>query len=207
MIKNTAVEEFLAGLAGKSSTPGGGSAAAMIGAMAAALVSMVANLTIGKKGYEAITKDMEDLLVRSEQAREELEILIQSDVEVFDRVMAAYAMPRETERQKTERIETIQSALKQATEVPLACATLSRKVIELSKEAAEKGNRNVISDAGVAVEAANAALRSAALNVLINLAGIRDEGFVADRRGKLDSLLAGSGELTEEIYALVKSRL
>ncbi len=175
--------------------------------MGGALVSMVANLTIGKKHYEAVHADMEDLLAHSEQARAGLETLIQADIEVFNRVMDAYALPGQTEQQQTKRLAAIQSALREATDVPLACAGLCREVIRLSRDAAEKGNRNVISDAGVAVLAAHAALRSAALNVRINLAGIKDREFVEDRKQQLESLLAGSSEQTEEIYAMVENRM
>lgn len=207
MIKDQTIETFLENLASKSSTPGGGSAAAIIGAMGAALVSMVANFTIGKKGYESVSADMESLLVRSEKYRKQFIDLIQADVDVFNSVMAAYAMPRETDKDKESRSQAIQSALKQATDVPLACATLCLDVIELSRQVTEKGNTNVISDAGIAVLAAEAALGSAALNIYINIANIKDAEFVNDRRQKLEAMLGASSELTDRVYALVKSKV
>ncbi len=207
MIKDQTIETFLENLAGKSSTPGGGSAAAIIGAMGAALVSMVANFTVGKKGYESVSSDMESVLVRSERYRKQFVDLIQADVDAFNSVMAAYALPRETDKDKEARSEAIQSALKQATDVPLACATLCLDVIELSRQVAEKGNTNVISDAGVAVLAAEAALGSAALNIYINIANIKDSEFVEDRRRRLEAMLGASSELTDRVYALVKSKV
>ena len=207
MIKDKPVQTFLDDLASKASTPGGGSAAAIMGAMGAALVSMVANLTVGKKNYEAVDDEMQDLLARSEQARQKLSDMIKADVDVFDQVMAAYGLPKDTDEDKAARSQRIQSALKEATDVPLACAGLCAEVIQLCQPMAEKGNTNVISDAGVAVLAANAALRSAALNVYINIGGIKDEEFANDRRQQLESLLAGNSELTEEVYELVKSKL
>jgi formiminotetrahydrofolate cyclodeaminase len=207
MIKDKAVQTFLDELASKASTPGGGSAAAIMGAMAAALVSMVANLTVGKKNYEAVDAEMQELLQTSEKLRQQLTDMIKADVDVFDQVMAAYGMAKETEEDKATRSQTIQSALKDATDVPLACARLCAEVITICKPMAEKGNTNVISDAGVAVLAANAALRSAALNVYINIGGIKDEDFANDRRQQLESLLSGNDELTEQIYQLVKSKL
>ncbi|MFT7457695.1 MAG: formiminotetrahydrofolate cyclodeaminase [Planctomycetota bacterium] len=207
MIKDKPVQNFLDDLASKASTPGGGSAAAIMGAMAAALVSMVANLTIGKKNYEEIDAEMQTWLAASEELRHQLTDMVKADVEVFDQVMAAYGLPKETEEDKTARFSSIQSALKSATDVPLACAKLCGDVIKLCKPMAEKGNTNVISDAGVAVLAANAALRSAALNVYINIAAIKDEDFVNDRRQQLESLLDGNAALTEEVYELVKSKL
>ena len=207
MIKEKSIQLFLDELASKSSTPGGGSAAAIMGAMGAALVSMVANLTVGKKNYEAVDSDMRDLLSRSETLRDRLTDMIRADVEVFDKVMAAYGLPRESDEQKTYRSKAIQTALKEATDVPLNCARLCFDVINLCLPMAEKGNKNVISDAGVAVLAAYAALRSAALNVYINIGNIKDESFIADRSRQLDAILQGSDTLTEKVYELVKSRL
>ena len=207
MIKERPVEAFLDELASKASTPGGGSAAAIMGAMAAALVSMVANLTVGKLKYEAVDAEMQTMLSNSERLRLEMTDMIKADVDVFDHVMAAYALPKESDAEKTLRSQTIQSALKAASDVPLACAKLCAEVIGLCKPMAEKGNANVISDAGVAVLTANAALRSAALNVYINIGAIKDEEFVNDRRQQLEALLAGSAELTEDVYELVKSKL
>lgn len=207
MIKDKPVQTFLDELASKASTPGGGSAAAIMGAMGAALVSMVANLTVGKKNYEEVDAEMQDLLVKSEALRDELTGMIKADVDVFDQVMAAYGLPKESDDEKATRSATIQAALKDATDVPLACAKLCADVISICKPMAEKGNTNVISDAGVAVLAANAALRSAALNVYINIGGIKDEEFASDRRAQLENLLAGNDALTEEVYDLVKSKL
>jgi len=207
MIKDQTIEVFLENLAGKSSTPGGGSAAAIIGGMGAALVSMVANFTIGKKGYEDVNAEMESVLAKAEELRKRFVDLIQADVDVFNQVMAAYGMPKEADADKAKRAESIQLALKAATDVPLACATLCIEVIELSRQVAEKGNTNVISDAGVAVLAAEAALGSAALNIYINIANIRDSEFVNDRRTRLEAMLGSSSETTDRVYALVKSKV
>ena len=207
MIKDQTIEVFLENLAGKLSTPGGGSAAAIIGGMGAALVSMVANFTIGKKGYEAVNAEMESVLAKAEELRKRFVDLVQADMDVFNQVMAAYGMPKEADADKAKRAEAIQLALKEATDVPLACATLCIEVIELSRQVAEKGNTNVISDAGVAVLAAEAALGSAALNIYINIANIRDSEFVNDRRTRLEAMLGSSSETTDRVYALVKSKV
>ena len=207
MFKEQQLQTFLDQLASKASTPGGGSAAAIMGAMGAALISMVANLTVGKKKYEDVEAEMQGFLEQSEALRTRLTGMIQADVDVFDKVMAAYGMARETEADKEQRSQAIQAALKEATDVPLACAQLCADVIELCRPVAEKGNLNVISDAGVAVLAAHAALRSAALNVYINIGGIRDNDFVNDRREKLKFVLSGAGIATETVYELVKSKL
>ena len=207
MFQEQQLQTFLDQLASKASTPGGGSAAAIMGAMGAALVSMVANLTVGKQKYQDVEEEMQGFLERSEDMRSRLTGMIQADIDVFNKVMAAYGMARETDAQKAARSGAIQAALKEATDVPLACAQLCADVIELCRPVAEKGNLNVISDAGVAVLAAHAALRSAALNVYINIGGIRDEEFVRDRRDKLEFVLSGAGVATETVYELVKSKL
>ena len=207
MIKDKSVQVFLDELASKASTPGGGSAAAIIGAMGAALISMVANFTVGKKGYEDVDSDAREILKKAEDLRNQLTNMIKADVDVFNQVMSAYGMPKDTDDEKAARSEAIQVALKAATDVPLACAKVAAEVIKLSQPIAEKGNNNVISDAGVAVLAGQAALRSAALNVYINIGGIKDKDFADDRKKQLEQTLSGMDSLTEEVYQLVVSKL
>ncbi|MGH6635372.1 MAG: methenyltetrahydrofolate cyclohydrolase [Gammaproteobacteria bacterium] len=207
MIKDKPIHWFLDELASKASTPGGGSAAAIMGAMGAALVSMVCNLTIGKEKYAGVEGELKEVLSRAEALREQMTDMIRQDVAVFDQVMGAYGLPKDTEEQKIARGEAIQKALQAATDVPLGCARACVEAISLSRTAAEKGNLNVISDAGVAVVAAHAALRSAALNVYINIGNIKDRSFADARRGELERLLQGADSEAEAIYALVKSKL
>jgi len=207
MIKDSAIEPFLDALASQSATPGGGSAAAIIGAMGAALVSMVCNLTIGKKKYADVEDEMTNVLNEAERLRRTLTDMIQDDVQAFDAVMGAYGMAKETDAEKAARGEAIQVALKQATVVPLACCKVAREVIDLAGVAAEKGNLNVISDAGVGVLAAYAALRSAALNVYINAKMIADKGFAEASLKELEGLLAGAEDATEKAYSIVKGKL
>ncbi|MFN5744778.1 MAG: methenyltetrahydrofolate cyclohydrolase [Methylococcaceae bacterium] len=207
MIKDQSVEQFLDELASKSATPGGGSAAAIMGAMAGALVSMVCNLTIGKKNHEAVEDEMAQTLLRAEALREQLLDMVRADVAAFDAVMAGYGMPKQTDDEKWVRSTVIQEALKAATDVPLNCAQTCAEVIELSGIVAAKGNRNVVSDAGVAVMAAYAALRSAALNVHVNVRVIKDPSFVGSRLERLERITQGIAERTEEIYHVVKERL
>ena len=207
MIKDMTIQTFLDELASKASTPGGGGGAAVNGAIGAALISMVANFTIGKKGYEDVHDEFTSILNQSEDLRSKLTSAIKDDVDVFNRVMAAYGMPKDTDDEKKMRTEAIQSALKEATDVPLTCAKLCREVIDLSESAAENGNTNVISDAGVALLAGYAGLRSAALNVYINIGGIKDKEFADDRRQQLETLLDGIEIFKENVYELVKSKL
>ena len=207
MMTDKTVQQFLDELASKAPTPGGGSAAAIMGAMGAALVSMVCNLTLGKKGYEGVEEEMLRVLAQAEALRARLLDMVRADVEAFDRVMAAYGMPRDSEEAKQARTVAIQDALKVATEVPLECARACAEVVVLSRSVAEQGNRNVVSDAGVAVAASHAALRSAALNVWINTNAIQDAEFVVSRQTELSTLLAGMGDLQDSVYETVKSRL
>ncbi|MDD5276182.1 MAG: cyclodeaminase/cyclohydrolase family protein [Methylovulum sp.] len=206
-LKDKSVQTFLDELASKAATPGGGSAAAIMGAQAAALVSMVCNLTIGKPKYAEVEADMQALLEKSEALRKKLTALIKADMDVFDRVMAAYGLPKETDPEKTARSEAIQTVLKDATEVPLACARACREAIELSDIAAEKGNLGVISDAGAAVMAAYSGLKSAALNVYINTNSLKDPLFVEQKLAELDVILTGADQAVENIYQRVKTKL
>jgi len=207
MIKDKSLQVFLDELASSAPTPGGGSGAAVMGAMGAALVSMVCNLTVGKKGYEEVEDDLKDILKQAEALRDRLTDMIRADVEVFDRLMASYRLPKETDEEKAARSEVIQASLKEATDVPLNCARACAEAIELCRVAAEKGNLNVISDAGVAVVAADAAMKSAALNVYINVGSIKDKAFAEERSTELKKILKDADGQTSEIYELVKSKL
>lgn len=206
-IKDKPVTAFLDELASSAATPGGGSAAAIMGGMGAALVSMVCNLTIGKKAYVEVEGDMKDLLAKAEALRAQLTDFIRADVEAFDGLMAAYGLPKDTDEQKAARSAAIQDGLKKATDAPLACARACADVIALSLVAAEKGNTNVVSDAGVAALAAVAALRSAALNVDINVPSIKDADFAASRRAETDALLAKWVAEADRVVEVVKSKL
>lgn len=206
-IKDKSVEFFLDELASKAPTPGGGSAAALMGAQAAALISMVCNLTIGKPKYSEVEGDMKALLVRSEALRSELLAMIKADVDVFNKLMASYGLAKATEEEKLVRSAQIQTVLKEATLVPLACAKACSEVLVLSKEAAEKGNVNVVSDAGVAVMSAYAGLKSAALNVYINAGSLKDRDFAEEQLASLELVLEGAEINTDEIYQLVKRKL
>jgi formiminotetrahydrofolate cyclodeaminase len=206
-IKDNRIEEFLDALASQSATPGGGGAAAIIGAMGAALVSMVCNLTIGKKKYAEVEADMKDVLGKAEALRRKLTGMIEDDAKAFDKVMGAYGMPKETDADKAKRDAAIQDALKIATDVPLACAEAAREVIDLAERASEQGNLNVISDAGVGVLAGYAALRSAALNVWTNARMINDKSFAEAKVRELDKLLAGAERATERAYDIVKGKV
>jgi formiminotetrahydrofolate cyclodeaminase len=207
MTKNNTIARFLDELASEQPTPGGGGAAAIMGAVGAALVSMVANLTIGKKNYEAFDAELKATNAEAEKVRAELTAAIDEDVVAFNAVMGAYGLPRGTDEEKAARAAAIQAALKQATDAPLRAVKACHEVIKLSAVVAEKGNVNVISDAGVAVLAANAGLRSAALNVYINAKSIKDREFAEIRLGEVNALTDLAALKTEEVYAVVRGKI
>jgi formiminotetrahydrofolate cyclodeaminase len=206
-ITDQSIDVFLNELASQEATPGGGSVAAMMGAQSAALTSMVCRLTINKVNYENVKTEMEVLLTQSEQLREKLTAMIQADVEVFNRTMVCYRLPKTTDDEKVTRSVKIQQTLKEATIIPLDCVKACVEAIELSRIAADKGSLAVVSDAGVAVMAAYAGLKSAALNVYINTGSIKDKAFTNSIRAELASLLNGVEVQIAEIYQQVKLKL
>ncbi|MBM4428855.1 MAG: cyclodeaminase/cyclohydrolase family protein [Chloroflexi bacterium] len=207
MLLEKPVTTFLDELASSAPAPGGGSAAALAAAIGAALVSMVANLTVGKKQYVDVQADIQRILTRSEELRHRCQDLLQRDVAAYTEVSRAFKMPRDTEDQKALRDVAMQKALKDATAVPMELAEVCVDILDLCPESAEKGNKNAVSDVGVGALLAEAALRAAALNVLINLGSIKDVAFVQKERARLDSLLEGKAELKEQIVKDVEAKL
>ncbi len=206
-IKNKSIQNFLNELASKSATPGGGSVSALLGAQSAALTSMVCNLTIGKPKYSEVEIEMQAVLLKSENLREILTGLIKADIDVFDQLMLAYGLPKDTDDEKELRAEVIQRVLKAATEVPLDCARACAEAIELSRCAANIGNLGAISDAGAAVMVGYSGLKIAALNVYINTGNIKDKQFVDHKLAELSSIMNGIELTVEDIYQLVKNKL
>jgi len=201
------VKSFLDELASSAPAPGGGSVAALAGALGAALISMVNNLTVGKEKYASVQDDISALLKKSESLRKKLSDLLEEDVTAYTKLSQTMKMPRDTEEQKTARAKAMDRDLKAAADVPLRVAEACVTVMELCRPVAEKGNVNAVSDVGVGILMAEAGLRSAALNVLINLGWIKDTQYVSETRKKLDALLKGKPALRDEIYELVASKL
>ena len=185
---NMTIQEFLDDLASASPTPGGGSAAALVGAFGAALVAMVCRLTIGRKNYQNVSAEFEAILPRAEELRAELMELTKQDAQAYDRVMAAYQLPKETGAEKEARTAAIQDALKGASQVPLRVATVCAELLTLSEAASARGNKNAASDAGASALMVEAGLRAALLNVEINLGLIQDAEFVSKLRNAVEPL-------------------
>jgi formiminotetrahydrofolate cyclodeaminase len=206
-IAQDSVDEFLERLASSAPTPGGGSAAAIMGAMGAALVSMTCNVSIGKKGYEAVEAELLAVRDESEKLRLRLAAMVTEDVAAFDGLMAAYKLPKATDDDKARRSAAIQSSLTRATEVPLECARACAAVIALARRAAEHGYKGVVSDAGVGVLSAYSALRSAALNVYINAPALQDCAAAERYLTEIDALVASAAQAHEAVYSIVRGRL
>ncbi len=198
---------FLDRLASRSPEPGGGSVSALVGALGAALVSMVGNLTIGKEKYADVQDRIEELLKSSEKVRSELQELIQKDTEVYAEVSAAFKLPRETEEEKEARRARVQEALKAATEVPFRITEKCLEVARLSLTAAEIGNVGAVSDAGVAALLAEAAAQSGALNVKINVNSIEDAAFCEEKWRRVQEILEEAGRLREKVVRLTYEKL
>ncbi len=199
------LKDFIEELSSDSPAPGGGSVAALAGALSSALSSMVCNLTIGKEKYKDVEYDMEKILDRVENIRERFMELVDRDTEAFNRVMDAFKLPKNTEEEKKVRKEKIQEALKEAALVPLETARLCAEMIELCREIAEKGNKNSITDVGVSAIMAKAGLESAILNVKINLKSINDEKFIESLLYEIDVLKSNIEEVMKDVEEIVSS--
>jgi formiminotetrahydrofolate cyclodeaminase len=184
-VRKTTIEDWLTDLASELPAPGGGAAAGVSAAMAAALVSMVCNLTIGKPKFAEHEAVMREALAEAERLRLEALQLAEDDAEAFSGVVAAYKLPKSSDEEKAARTAAIQAGLVEAAAVPLAVARVSAEVIKLSGRILEGSNPNVLSDVAVAASAAKSALESAALNVDINVVAIKD----AAERERLASTL------------------
>jgi formiminotetrahydrofolate cyclodeaminase len=205
--KEMTVPEFLDSLASGSATPGGGSAAALAGSMAAALVEMVANLTLGKKGFEGHELALRKMLEEANSYRQSLLSTIVQDITAYQEVIKAYLLPKTNEEEKRKRQEEIQKALKKAADPPLFTAATSLKVLKLCQQAIEKGKTQTITDAAVGALLAEAALWGGSLNVLINLSALTDKKYVQKMKKDLQRLHQEGEKIKQQIMAKVNEQL
>jgi formiminotetrahydrofolate cyclodeaminase len=173
------VEDFVTQLASSNPTPGGGSASALAGAMAAALVEMACNLTVGREKFRDVEEELQTILRRVKELRERMLAAVDEDANAYDAVSQAYKLPKTTDAEKDERNAAIQAALQQATLVPLQVAQDASETAQLAVIAMQKSNPNVASDASVARLLADAAREGAIANVEINLGSIKDGDFIS----------------------------
>jgi len=201
------LKDYFDELSTDSPAPGGGSAAAVSGAQAAALISMVANLTHGKRGYEDYWEDMERVAIEAQNLKDELNASIDRDTDAFNALMAASRLPKKSDEEKAARSKALQEATLGAIEVPLSVIRNMVKVMELAKIAAEKGNRNSISDVSTAAAQARAAAEAAADNVMINVPGLVDKAKGKAMFEESTKLLGEVRKAADEVTAKVHNAL
>ena len=200
-------EQFLAELAGKAPTPGGGGTAALVGAAGVALGSMVGSLTVGKKKYAAVEAGIQALNARADILRKELEALVQADAEAFAPLAAAYGLPKDTPEQAAHKAAVLESALDAACAVPLQIMEKCAEGIVLVEEYAAKGSVLAVSDAGCAAALCKAALQAASLNVFINTKLMADRTRAAALDARADALLAEFVPRADETFTAVSGKL
>ncbi|MGA1819436.1 MAG: glutamate formimidoyltransferase [Thermoplasmatota archaeon] len=198
---------FLGELSSDSPAPGGGSVAALSGSLGAALMEMVCNLTVGKKKYEEVWGEMKGRIKEFSSLRARLLELVDEDANAFNDVMAAFKLPKDTDEEKAERSNAIQTGYKKAIATPLETAEVCLKVLEIGVSVARKGNKNSISDVGVGADMAGTGLDGAIMNIKINLGSIKDEDYVADMDARIVSMIARKEELISSIRRIVKEDL
>ncbi len=204
MLADMYLKEFLDKTASNAPVPGGGSVAALSGAIAAALTEMVANLTIGKKKYVEVEEEMKAIAATFTDYRNKLVQDIARDSDAFNEVMAAFKLPKETEEEKAARNQVIEEATKKATLVPLEVARDTYKMLATIEIVVEKGNRNAVSDGAVAAMMARTAVLSALYNVEINLSSLQDEAFVAEMKKEVAELRQQVAEAEKRILDKVR---
>lgn len=199
-LMNLSCEAFLEDLAGSAPAPGGGGAAALVGAAGAALGNMVGSLTVGKKKYAAVEADILILNRRAAALRKRLEGLVQADADAFTPLAAAYKLPKETPEQQAHKAAVLEAALEGACAVPLEIMSACCEGIALAAEYAEKGSVMAVSDAGCAALFCKAALQAAGLNVSINTRLMADNAHAAALNAQADAMLAEFVLQADQIY-------
>lgn len=203
MLADKNLKEFLKETASNSPVPGGGSVAALSAGLAAALTAMVANLTIGKKGYEELEEEMTVIAKEAEKYKDLFIEYIDKDSDAFNQVMDAFKLPKETEEEKEIRKNKIQEALKNAALVPLEVARAASKIMDIIEKVVVKGNKNAVTDGAVAAMMARTATLSALYNVKINLGSIKDAEFVEKTQKEVRQIEEDVVKLEKEILGKV----
>ena len=199
--------EFVDVLASKAAVPGGGGAAALVGAIGMALGSMVCNLTIGKKKYAEYEETIKNILSKASKLEKDLLEMIDEDAKGFYPLSKAYGLPTSTDEEKQIKDETMQKALKVACEVPINIVRACHKAIKLHEELVDKGSRLAISDVGVGVQCLRAAILSAELNVVINVNSIKDKEYVTKVNKEMKELVEDGVKICDEVFRKVEIAL
>jgi len=201
MLIDMTVKNFLAELKSASPAPGGGSAAALAGAVGAALALMVGNLTVGNAKYQSVQDEVKALLPELEEQLARLQRYVDEDTAVFNQVMAAYRLPKATEEEIAARSRAIQQALEQAASLPMTVAGCCQEVLVMARRMLAIGNANAASDAAVAGRMAHAAMWAAIYNVRINLGSIKDQEFAARMWQRIDTVLGKADAAMADLLA------
>lgn len=204
-LQDLAVKEFIDKVTGNDPVPGGGSVSALNGSLAASLAAMVANLTVGRKKYAEVNDEMEELSARLTGLSAQLLNDVDRDAEAYDRVFAAFKLPKETDEEKAVRTEAIQRETKYAAEVPMEVARTVHAMLPLIDTVARKGNSNAVTDACVAMMCARTAVLGALLNVRINLTSITDEAFVKEMSAEAERLERETLAAEQQVLEYVKT--
>ena len=203
MLADRTLREFTDELASNAPVPGGGGAAALVGAVGIALGDMVGELTTGKKKYADVEEDIQRLMTEAKAVKDEFIRLIDADAEAFAPLAKAYGIPKDD----PERDKIMEEALKNGAAVPMDIMRTCGKALDIIGEFAEKGSRLAISDAGCAATCCKAAIRAASLNVFINTKSMKDREFADQLNAEADELLAKYNQLADEIFDSVAGRL
>lgn len=204
---NWTTEEFLNQAASSAPTPGGGSVSAYVGALAASMVCMVANLTVGKEKYKDVEPQVKEILEEGQKVLNDLKNGLSQDIAEFSNFMAALKLPKETEEEKAARTVKMQKVLISATDTPLGIAQNCFKALKLAEALAPIGNKGAISDVGVAAYLAETALKSAMFSVDINLPGIKNAEYQQKVQTERTRLFEEAARICAETVAVVQSRL
>jgi formiminotetrahydrofolate cyclodeaminase len=207
MLIDLTIKGFLDKTAGSDPVPGGGSISALNGSIAAALTEMVANLTIGRKKYAEVEDKMREVAGRMAEIRTVLANDIDKDSDAYDKVFAAFKLPKETDEEKAHRSNVIQETTKEAALVPMSVAENAAAIMDTIAYVAHNGNQNAVTDATVAMIAARTCVLGALLNVKINLSSIKDEAFVKELSDKADRLEKEAIAKEQELLTWIKTIL
>ena len=204
MLTNQKITDFLQKTASGTPVPGGGSVSALSPALGAGLTEMVANLTIAKKGYEAVENEMKQIAETVQNLREKLVAEVDQDSNAYNDVLAAFKLPKTTEAEKEQRTQAIQDAMKNAARVPLKVANDALQVMDQAEKVIINGNRNAVSDGAVGAMMARTAVLGALFNDKINLASVKDHAFVEEMMQQVNKLESRVQEREKEILSHVK---
>ncbi len=198
---------FVAVLATKSPVPGGGGAAALVGAIGTALGNMVGSLTVGKKKYAGVETEVLALKARSDELQSKLLAMVEKDAEAFEPLAKAYGLPRDTEEQRAEKARVMEQALRRAAETPLEIMQLCTESLSVIERFSEIGSRLALSDAGCAAACCHAALDAASLNVLINIKSMSDRAFAENLNRQTETLLRDGDAKADAVFTAVRDHL